>query len=291
MSIYFTALNEGYVQRGNYTANKSYKPGYTHALGVPGPKSGEGVLTPLPDNFYKQEYQFYKPQDPTAVGFDAENVYNTLAYNVPTPTYSTTVDIPFVRKVTFMYMHGDIASSVGQSTLVMYEGPIENTRNGTPGAPQDGKIYTLEQYYAEFSPVGFERYGKVLPANVMRADIDELRVVTGSYKVQDGTQVDGISLYLSHMWLNNSLPIFDAVYMAASTNDGTLIEGRIVTWLQSVVSSQRAFINFTDDSNGADRSARTGYNPLGTARINQEVSLDGDVLYNATAYNVTNLIR
>jgi hypothetical protein len=292
MSIYFTVLNEGYVQRGNYKVAKSYKPGYTHALGIPGSTDTSNTnLVPLPDNFYKQEYQFYTPKDPTAAGFDAENVYNQLAYNQPTPVYSTQVTIPAVRKVTFMYMHGDVGSSVGQSTLVMYEGPIANTTNGTVGVPQDGKLYSLAEYYAEFAPVGFERYGKVLPAKVSRADVDELRVVTGSYKLDDGSQVDGITLYLSHMWLNNSLPIFDAVYMAASgTAEGT-ISGRVVTWLQSVVSENRAFMNFTDGTNGNDAGARTGHNPLGTLRVNQEVSLDSDTLYNATAYNVTNLIR
>lgn len=314
--IFFKLVNEAYVNVGTYKIQRTYAEGYNTVQGLGSQGGNEAPIRtleakPMPEYFNLDWAQFVYPT-PLAAATDAVQavgLYDKGAYGVGTKVFDkTTLDVPRFRKVTMLYKH-DTSVTNESRELVQFD-PREYQPVTVAGVVLTAAQYLAllltqtfseQEYYAFLAVQGFNRYGTVYPAGVSKSVVSELSSLRGDLvsPVTGETLTAGVVIYVTPMNVQNSRPLFDAVYMeneelvevldatgalVINPSNVTQMASRLVRFRGGFVSDSRAPINY----NGASLPTGSGYAGFEPVFPRQGIVINGVTYINSDEFNVVN---
>ena len=320
--IYFRKLHEAYVNVGNIQLQKFYRPGFTHVQGaeqILGGQHNEELLKKMPNNFHLEWAQFMYPvTDPETLDANKTGHWDQGAYGTGVPAVKTEyLNIPTLSKVTLLYKYDTSGTSDTRELVEVSHADFKPVTLNDAGDVKElstvaeyvdeltSKVFQNTTEYHDFlhamgSLQGYNRNGTTLPPFVNRSIVSELMVVNGTAEDEKGNKVS-MTIHLSPMYVNNSLPLFDLAYfetddiqwrdpVTGEVKSGARVSGdygRLVRWYGGFTSENRAPINF----DGA--AIPTGSHPDGRSYplADQNLVIDGVTYVNADAYNITRKLQ
>jgi hypothetical protein len=228
--IYFRELGPAYVNVGGYTVKKKYKKGITPIQGA----YQAGVNPVIRD---LDEYDVYSG---VYTGADSHNLpLKTNAEIEANPeafidnaafasgTYVSSKEyltVPRFRVVRLFYMY----KQDGSHDLMQFDPVVYNAvkKAGDPTANAYvaslvDKILTEEEYLALCGARGFTQYGNPLPKGFGPSSVSELSSLSIEFVDANpdtgDTVLPALPVYVTPLYIQNSLPMFDAAYMEMDT--------------------------------------------------------------------------
>jgi len=228
--IYFRELGPAYVNVGGYTVKKKYKRGTTPIQGA-----YQAGVNPVVRNL--EEFDVYSG---VYTGAESHNLplhsYEDLAENpdllvdnaaFASGTYVSSKEyltVPRFRVVRLFYMY----KQDGSHDLMQFDPKIYDAvkKAGDPTANDYvaslvNRVFTEEEYYSLCGAKGFVQYGNPLPKGFGPSEVNELSYLNIQFVTDSPDSTDPVlptlPVYVTPLYIQNSLPMFDAAYMEMDT--------------------------------------------------------------------------
>lgn len=224
--IYFRELGPAYVNVGGYTVKKKYKKGTTPIQGAY--QAGVNpVVRNLPEtDVYSGVYTGAESHNLPLTSYEdlAENpdaFVDNAAFAAGTYVSSKEyLTVPRFRAVRIFYMY----KQDGSHDLVQFDPKVYDAvkKAGDPTSVDylkllTDRIFTEEEYYQICGAKGFTQYGNPLPKGFGRSNVNELSHINIQFVDDNPDSTDAVlptlPVYVTPLYIQNSLPLFDAAYM------------------------------------------------------------------------------